>query len=98
MRNVRGADWLARYGGEEFCLVMPAPLAAARRVAERIREAVASERMTSLDGIAIGITVSVGVAGYDTDRDLDPEHLMQRASRANRDAKDAGKNRVVVAQ
>jgi len=97
MRNVRGADWLARYGGEEFCLVMAAPLPAAQRVAERIREAVAGERMTSLDGVPIGITVSVGVVAYDAARDPDPDHLVQRASRANRDAKDAGKNRVVVA-
>lgn len=96
MRNVRGDDWLARYGGEEFCLVMSATPATARRIADRIREATASERMTSLDGASIGITVSVGVVGYDAERDPDPDHLMLRASRANREAKDAGKNRVVV--
>ena len=92
--NVRETDWLARYGGEEFCLVMPIAGEGARHVAERIRAAVARERMTSLDGRAISVTVSVGLVAFDPGRDATPEMLVQRASRANRAAKDAGKNRV----
>lgn len=95
-RNVRGSDWMGRYGGEEFCLVMEATGLEGSRVAERIRIAVSEMRVASLDGVLLGITVSVGVVTYDPDLDATPDHLVQRASRASRVAKDAGKNRVVL--
>lgn len=94
---VRGADWLARYGGEEFCLVMPVGQGEAAGVAERIRAAIAREPFAALDGRPFAITVSAGVVAFDAVRDLDPEHFVYRASKANRTAKDSGKNRVVLA-
>jgi two-component system cell cycle response regulator len=92
---IRDADWLARYGGEEFCLVMPVGVVEARRVAERIREAVAKTPFVTLDGRPFAVTVSAGVVGFEPDHDHDVEHFVDRASKANRAAKDAGKNRVV---
>lgn len=94
--NIRDSDWLARYGGEEFCLVMPIAGDGAYQVAERIRRAVARDQMTSLDGRPITVTVSIGLVAFDPARDASPQLLVQRASKANRAAKDAGKNRVVA--
>ncbi|MFO1395715.1 MAG: GGDEF domain-containing protein [Burkholderiales bacterium] len=91
---IRDTDWLARYGGEEFCLVMPVGVEEAARVAERVRGAVARAPFTTLDGRPLPVTVSAGVVTFDAARDRDPEHFVDRASKANRAAKDAGKNRV----
>lgn len=94
--SVRGADWIARYGGEEFCLVMEAGAEEASRVAERIRTAVGDMRVDSLDGVPLGVTLSLGAVVFDPARDATPDLLLQRASRAALTAKAAGKNRVVV--
>lgn len=93
---IRDTDWLARYGGEEFCLVMPVGADEARRVAERVRSAVARSAFTTLAGDPLAITMSAGVVAYDAARDHDAEHFVDRASKANRAAKDAGKNRVAT--
>ncbi len=93
---IRDSDWVARYGGEEFCLVMPVGADEAMRVSERIRAAVAAAPFQALDGRPLAVTMSAGVVTYDDARDRDPEHLVDRASKANRVAKDAGKNRVAA--
>ncbi len=95
--SIRSVDWLARYGGEEFCLVMPALLTDAMHVAERIRRHVESAPATSLDERLLAITVCIGVVQFDPHRDLDPAHLVQRASEALHVAKNtAGKNSVAA--
>lgn len=94
--SIRGDDWLARYGGEEFCLVMKAAATDACAIADRIRQAVAATVMTSFEGQPISVTVSAGVVTYDPQRDPEPTHLLQRASRANQDAKESGKNLVTL--
>ncbi len=91
---IRDSDWLARYGGEEFCLVMPVGPDEAMRVAERIRATVAAAPFQALDGRPLVVTMSAGVVTYEDVRDRDPEHFVDRASKANRVAKDGGKNRV----
>ena len=95
-RSIRGVDWIARYGGEEFCLVMPATLDEGRQVAERIRINVMRENMQAIDGRTVAFTVSIGVVQFTPNVDSDPVQLMHRASKAEREAKDAGKNRVIV--
>jgi diguanylate cyclase (GGDEF)-like protein len=95
-RNIRTDDWFARYGGEEFCLVTPLGRDDAHHVAERIRVAVANEPIRTLDGGEIAITVSVGLVQFDSLLDQTSEFLVQRASRANREAKDRGKNVIVL--
>jgi diguanylate cyclase (GGDEF)-like protein len=95
--SLRATDWLARYGGEEFVLVVPGTTADAEVVAERLRARLES---TLIDGPATGsrvqVTVSIGVAAFDVTM-LDADALFQRASDALNIAKQAGRNRVLVA-
>ena len=63
--TVRQVDTVARMGGEEFLVVMPDARAdVALRVAERLRQAVADEKIADakVPGGSISVTVSIGVA------------------------------------
>jgi diguanylate cyclase (GGDEF)-like protein len=80
-------ELLARYGGEEFALLLPGvhPAEAVRR-AEQIRAAIAASDA--------GMTVSIGVAGFVPDVQVEPDSLLRRADAALYGAKRAGRNRV----
>ena len=87
---VRDSDVVYRYGGEEFSILLPGASAEeARIVAERVRVAV--ERLDVPGG---RVTVSVGVA----DAVGGLEDLAVRADSALYAAKQAGRNRVHLAQ
>ena len=62
--NVRAVDLPCRYGGEEFVVIMPdTPLAAAERIAERIRLHVAGSPFRVAGGSELlTVTISIGVA------------------------------------
>jgi diguanylate cyclase (GGDEF)-like protein len=93
--GIRGTDILARYGGEEFAVLLPGTDAAgARRIAERIRQAVAHEPVQT-DSVQIPVTVSVGMAVLMPGESF--ESLIGRADHALYDAKGAGRNRISVA-
>lgn len=67
--RLRPADVIGRVGGEEFLVLLPdTALAEARTAAERMREAVASNRVRT-NGEAISISVSIGVAEFGPDGD-----------------------------
>jgi diguanylate cyclase (GGDEF)-like protein len=96
---IRGAlrltDVAGRYGGEEFLVLAPeTPATGALVLAERLRHAVASAGRAG-DGLP-AVTVSIGCAttelGVSSARDL-----LQRADAALYEAKQAGRDRVVVA-
>jgi diguanylate cyclase (GGDEF)-like protein/PAS domain S-box-containing protein len=91
----RRTDLKARLGGEEFCLLLPETSAAsAHQVAERIRTGLQALPFEEA-GRSFRVTVSMGVAGYADEESVDA--LMARADRALYQAKDSGRNRVVVA-
>ena len=99
-----GVDVPARYGGEEFAVILPStdsvpadPAAsnAAKSTAERIRIALAALRLQPDDGTWNGITASIGVATLPAHA-ADPEDLVLKADTALYEAKQAGKDRVVV--
>jgi diguanylate cyclase (GGDEF)-like protein len=91
--HLRQSDKVARYGGEEFVLLLADTGAeAARQVAEKLRQVVKTTPMA--DGRVTGLTLSAGVAvtgGWDS-----PEELFERADRALYDAKEHGRDQVVV--
>jgi diguanylate cyclase (GGDEF)-like protein len=91
--TIRTEDVLGRWGGEEFVVILPATdLAGGVTSAERLRDAIDGELIV-VAGIEVHVTVSVGCA---TDG-RDPADLIRQASRALRQAKLAGRNRVVAA-
>ena len=96
MSMVRQSDLFGRFGGEEFVLLLPETQAAeAAQVTERIRTTFANAP-TDL-GELVTSTISVGLtelAGPDDTLDT----LIDQADEALYEAKDAGRNRMVLAQ
>jgi diguanylate cyclase (GGDEF)-like protein len=91
--TVRRADLAARYGGEEFVVVMAnTNREEARLVAEKIRHAVAAQRML-FEGEPVGITVSIGGVAYPDDTG-DARQLLHLADAALYRAKRGGRDRV----
>jgi len=92
----RDSDVLGRYGGEEFVLVTPETGASAAMLAERLREVISGTPVLTAAG-PLAVTISVGMAHVDSgDQDLGP--LLARADAALYEAKQTGRNRVVVAE
>jgi diguanylate cyclase len=97
-KNIKGQDIAARYGGEEFTVLLPSTgTKGAEAVAEAIRLAVASAQLVRADNKKpLGpITVSAGVATYQAGEDM--MDLINRADQALYQAKNAGRNRVCLA-
>lgn len=94
--HLRAADVLARYGGEEFIIMLPDSTGAQSTVvAERIRKAIANSGLQIANG-RVDTTVSAGIA--ERRRDVDTlGGLVGRADKALYAAKEAGRNRVLVA-
>lgn len=90
--NVREIDFLARYGGEEFSVILPGTdREGARKMAERLRQAVA-EKSFQVGWKELKVTVSVGAATYPDDA-ADKEDLLDKADQALFHAKKQGRNR-----
>lgn len=92
---LRRSDLVGRIGGEEFAILLPqTELAAAVEVAEKLRSAVARQRLHAPTG-PFAITASFGATGLDrTVADIDG--LLRRADGALYDAKAGGRNRCVA--
>jgi diguanylate cyclase (GGDEF)-like protein/PAS domain S-box-containing protein len=94
-KTFREIDTAARMGGEEFAVILPGTdLAAARTVAERLRELVAKTPLVQ-DGKTISMTVSIGVATIDP-RDSETDQILIRADKALYRAKENGRNQVEI--
>jgi diguanylate cyclase (GGDEF)-like protein len=95
-RSMRSTDIRCRYGGDEFLIILPeTPLLGAHKVADVLRQDLASLNVGTGDGTPIAVTVSVGVAAA-TEGELDAKAFIQRADEALYRAKRAGRNRSCV--
>jgi len=95
VQEVREVDMVGRWGGEEFAVLLPNSTAEdARRVAERMRQAVAASEM-QLNGQVLRCTASFGVAELGAN-DITLGGLQKRADDALYRAKRLGRNRVEV--
>lgn len=93
--TVRHIDTVGRYGGEEFVAILPeTDYWKAVTVAERLREYVAAHPLAEMPGgIAIQVTISVGVTAYPGDGRA-VKDLIRTADSALYSAKRNGRNRV----
>lgn len=92
--NLRPTDLVARYGGEEFLLILPdTNVEAGRQCAERIRVAVAAEKLEDVD---TRITISLGGACLKPGESM--TDLLSRADEALYASKHDGRDRVTYAE
>ena len=94
----RSTDFIARYGGEEFCIILPETSAEkALKVGKMINEAINSlEIEHNYSDVSKYITVSIGVASKVPDQDSSAMKLLELADQALYEAKESGRNRVVL--
>lgn len=92
---LRAPDIFARYGGEEFSILAPETNSSESvQLAERIRQEVAQHDIDVGNGTSIKVTISIGVAEYQTDDTV--SSIIARADQGVYRAKDLGRNCVVL--
>lgn len=96
-KSCRLNDLIGRYGGEEFLFLLPdTDLQEAGLFAERVRHEIESLKIPANHKHTVTCTCSIGVAQYD--RTQSDAELLQAADEALYQAKEASRNRVVMAQ
>lgn len=96
----RAGECVARYGGEEFVILLPGSdeahgLAAAELCRRRLAEAKIDHGGSRVSPF---LTVSIGIATAHPCHDLEPRVLLKAADNALYRAKDAGRDRIQVAE
>ncbi len=93
--SARNSDTSFRFGGEEFVLLLNnTNVLGARLTAERLRQQIATHDFY-FQGKLLPVTASIGVAELTTNSDGD--QLFEQADSALYQAKENGRNRVIVA-
>lgn len=101
--ELRSSDILARYGGEEFVLLLPdTSQVTAAKIADRLRSLVESMKLNKLLGVPLNVSISIGLAALSDDYQDHgdqpaSEWLTTQSDKALYQAKDSGRNRVIVA-
>jgi diguanylate cyclase (GGDEF)-like protein len=93
-------DWIARSGGDEFLIVLPETnLTGARRVAEKVCQAVAGPNIPTTSG-TLNITVSVGATSLETLQELTETsvvELLRAVDKCLNTSKNLGRDRTTCA-
>jgi diguanylate cyclase (GGDEF)-like protein len=94
-KHMRTTDLLARFGGEEFCFLFPETTANnASLLAERLRTSIAAAGFEA-EAQSFSVTVSIGISECMGENDS-LEKLLARSDEALYQAKNTGRNRVVI--
>jgi diguanylate cyclase (GGDEF)-like protein len=95
-KTVRKSDIVSRYGGEEFALLLPfTDKQGAQRIAEKIRINVEDTKIVLHNSKIVQFTVSLGVDCIEM-QDENIEESLDRADSALYNAKESGRNKVIV--
>ncbi len=99
MRSVcRDVDLPARLGGEELAILLPETRGeGAHTLAERLRDRLEDRSHEAADGSRFHVTASVGLVTREGRDKGSADGFLQRADAALYEAKEEGRNRVVVA-
>jgi diguanylate cyclase (GGDEF)-like protein len=100
--QLREYDIAGRYGGEEFSILLPfTKIEEAKMVAERLRKSI-EEKVIDISKVnpesdvkEISVTLSLGI--YEMQENDNDEDLLKKADKALYEAKNTGRNKVVVA-
>ena len=93
--NIRASDFLGRYGGDEFAVILPETSSEnARIVAEKLRQVVGKIEFI-YNKETVRITLSIGVT-HATPSDTSFDFMFERLDKAMYEAKNSGRDRVVV--
>ena len=98
--EIRDYDIACRYGGEEFFIILPqSNINEASSVANRLRKVIEETKIDIKDiGITgipyLKITISIGVCEFN--EEMSPDTFIQNADKALYEAKETGRNRVIV--
>lgn len=96
--TLRLNDLTARYGGEEFVVLLPdTAIEGAEQVARRIMANIQTLDIAHDDSpVAPRITVSIGIAHVGIETQMEAEDLLKLADQALYQAKNQGRNRIMV--
>ncbi len=97
--SLRRYDWAGRWGGDEFMLILPGSnLVEAQEICERLRAAYSESEFVTGLGTGIHPYISVGVACYSgrPGDEIQLNQLFGQADKALYQAKETGKNKVVI--
>jgi len=96
-RNIRETDFPTRYGGDEFLILLPhTGIDRAKFLAKRIFADLKSHPFLPPNGEKFYQTVSIGIAYYPYQQVEDPESLIKLVDEALYQAKEQGRDQIVV--